>query len=244
MKNWSYTITEGEHKGKTLWSGRYCAVSAFVFVLYKDDWKVLVNKRGKGTPDFQGMWNAPCGFLEADEDSRYGCSREVFEETGVVVKPFLFKPCYVETDPDFCNNGNVTIRHYAICDYYDIFASKTTTNSESRGGAHDEVDDIKWLSIKDIDNYQWAFDHNYTIKNIFDTYVSNINWKPMSDFDRDCRLSMSNFMELVDMGAIISSDGIGFFATEDKVSQIPVFGNISISQLSRLDVTHVCWYNK
>lgn len=55
MKNWSYTITEGEHKGKTLWSGRYCAVSAFIFCKFPDGWKVLANQRGKGTPDFQGM---------------------------------------------------------------------------------------------------------------------------------------------------------------------------------------------
>ena len=32
MKNFSYTIKEGEHKGETLWSGRYCAVLAMTVV--------------------------------------------------------------------------------------------------------------------------------------------------------------------------------------------------------------------
>lgn len=67
MKNWSYTIKEGEHAGQTLWSGRYCAIAAFVFLKINRAWHVLANKRGSGTPDFQGMWNCVCGYLEADE---------------------------------------------------------------------------------------------------------------------------------------------------------------------------------
>lgn len=54
MRNWSYTIEEGEHAGKTLWSGRYCAVAAFAFCKIKGEWCVLANQRGEGTPDFQG----------------------------------------------------------------------------------------------------------------------------------------------------------------------------------------------
>ena len=62
MKNWSYTIKEGEHTGKTLWSGRYCAVAAFVFCKIFGTWCVLANKRGSGTPNYQGYWNCSCGF--------------------------------------------------------------------------------------------------------------------------------------------------------------------------------------
>lgn len=77
MRNWSYTIKEGEHAGTTLWSGRYCAVSAFIFCYINDEWHILANKRGSGTPDYQGYWNCPCGFLEADESAKEGCAREV-----------------------------------------------------------------------------------------------------------------------------------------------------------------------
>ena len=67
MRNWSYTIEEGEHAGKTLWSGRYCAVAAFAFCKIKGEWCVLANQRGEGTPDFQGYWNCPCGFLDMEK---------------------------------------------------------------------------------------------------------------------------------------------------------------------------------
>ena len=30
-KNWSYKVPDGPHAGTTLWSGRYCAIAAFVF---------------------------------------------------------------------------------------------------------------------------------------------------------------------------------------------------------------------
>jgi 8-oxo-dGTP pyrophosphatase MutT (NUDIX family) len=86
MRNWSYTIKEGEHAGKTLWSGRYCAVAAFAFCKIKGEWCVLANQRGEGTPDFQGYWNCPCGFLDM-EKAEEACSREAFEETGVKIDP-------------------------------------------------------------------------------------------------------------------------------------------------------------
>lgn len=78
MKNWSYTIREGEHAGETLWSGRYCAVAAFVFCKIHGVWHVLANQRGEGTPDFQGYWNCPCGYLDM-EKAENACSRETFD---------------------------------------------------------------------------------------------------------------------------------------------------------------------
>ena len=171
MKNWSYTITEGEHKGKTLWSGRYCAISAFIFCRFPDGWKVLANKRGKGTPDFQGMWNCPCGYLEADESAIQGCAREVFEETGVKVKPEKFQLIHVETEPEICNNGNVTLRHSAILMYGvdDVSISKEAVLNGN--GEQDEVESIAWISLKDVDKYEWAFNHKEVLLNLFDTLL-------------------------------------------------------------------------
>ena len=33
----------------------------------------------------------------------------------------------------------------------------------SRGGETNEVSDIKWIPIEDINKYQWAFNHKETI---------------------------------------------------------------------------------
>ena len=62
---------------RILYDGRYCAVSGFIFAIVDGKYSVLANKRGEGTPDYQGCWNCPCGFLERNEDSKTGIAREI-----------------------------------------------------------------------------------------------------------------------------------------------------------------------
>nr|DAW84447.1 MAG TPA: SORL reductase-like protein [Caudoviricetes sp.] len=69
IKNWCYKITEGEHAGKTLWSGRYRAVAAFAFCKIHGVWHVLANQRGEGTPRFPRLLELSLRLL------RYGKSR-------------------------------------------------------------------------------------------------------------------------------------------------------------------------
>lgn len=164
MRNWSYTIKEGEHAGTTLWSGRYCAVSAFIFCYINDEWHILANKRGSGTPDYQGYWNCPCGFLEADESAKEGCAREVREETGYNIPANEFKLVEVETDPAKCNNGNVTLRHIVILHYI-------PDSVPTEGGEENEVDEIKWMPISQIDKYKWAFNHKDRIEELYQEYA-------------------------------------------------------------------------
>lgn len=171
MKNWSYTITEGEHAGKTLWSGRYCAIAAFVFCKFPDGWRILANKRGKGTPDFQGKWNCPCGYLEADESAKEGCARETYEETGVKVSPDSFRIIYVETDPQKCNNGNVTLRHIAILEHGRDNVSISMSAVLAGEGEKEEVESIAWIPLDDLDSYEWAFNHLEVIKNLTKSYI-------------------------------------------------------------------------
>lgn len=164
MRNWSYTIQEGEHKGKTLWSGRYCAVAAFVFKQENGHVYVLANRRGSGTPDFQGFWNCPCGFLEADETGEQGCARELLEETGLTVPAEDFIFVGVETDPKLCNNGNVSLLYLSLIDPANDTVSSSVGNLQ--GGEANEVSDIRWIPIGEIKDYQWAFNHEKHIVSI------------------------------------------------------------------------------
>ena len=165
-KNWSYKITEGEHAGKTLWSGRYCAVAGFVFRRIEGIWAVLANKRGSGTPDFQGTWNAPCGFLEGIEDAQHGVARETKEETGYIVKPEKFLQVFTHTDPKTSNKGHVTIRHMAV-----FFEHELEAPVELSGGEENEVAAVKWIPISQLDHYEWAFDHAKVIQEMFYNYI-------------------------------------------------------------------------
>ena len=53
--------------GKEYWISRSIAVACFVYKIVNDEIYVLANKRGSGTPDFQGYWYCPCGYLDYDE---------------------------------------------------------------------------------------------------------------------------------------------------------------------------------
>lgn len=165
-KNWCYKITDPNHPkcGTTLWSGRYTAVTGIVIrQILNDkgvyDYYVLANLRGSGTPDYQGYWNMPCGFLESNETGEEGVCREMFEECGYEVLPRQMELYNVETDPRFCNNGNVTIRYYNIETCTKLPELKYTNINGEEG----EVESVKWINIRDIKDYKWAFNHKKLI---------------------------------------------------------------------------------
>ena len=163
-KNFCYTIPDGEHKGETLWSGRYCCVAGFVFLIKDGEVFILANKRGLGAPDFQGMWNCPCGFLEGDENGQEGVSREVYEECGVKIDPSLFILSNVQTDPKESNKGHVTLRYYTIL-------KDDNFNLVQSGGEENEVSEIAFIRLKDIFNYSWAFNHRTLILEMFVKHI-------------------------------------------------------------------------
>lgn len=162
--NWSYKITDPDHPkcGTTLWSGRYAAVCGIVLVNYKQDIFVLANLRGPGTPDYQGYWNLPCGFLEDNETGAEGVCREIFEECGLTLAPSCFSLFDVETDPLTCNNGNVTIRYITLR----VVLELPKLKYENINGEENEVESVKWINIREIDNYKWAFNHDVLIEKV------------------------------------------------------------------------------
>ncbi len=105
-------------------------------------------------------------FLENTESGERGCARETYEETRVKINPSKFSLVGVETDPEYCNNGNVTIRYTALLreGYDDISVSKSAVLNGN--GEKDEVESIGWIPIEDIDSYEWAFNHKKRILDI------------------------------------------------------------------------------
>lgn len=57
-----------------------------VAALIVRDGQVLLGKRGPGTRS-PGRWSFPAGFVERGEELEAAITREVFEETGLEVKP-------------------------------------------------------------------------------------------------------------------------------------------------------------
>ena len=157
MKNFEVTSLED---GKRYWISRSVAVSLFLFIRDGKEIYVLSNKRGKGSADFQGLWNCPCGYLDFDETGEEAAVREVREETGYILDSKEIELHKVITCPRQ-NHQNVTLRY--VCEK-DISELKILAGDF--GGEEEEVEEVKLINIKNIDEYEWAFEHNDIIKEI------------------------------------------------------------------------------
>ncbi len=155
--NWPYVITEGEHKGEVKYSGRFSCIRGFVYNDVLTDGKLkryfLANKRGPGCPNYQGYWNIPCGFIENYENAQEAVSREIHEECGIKIGPEEFVLDSVETEPAFCNDGNITLRYRAKVENREGYIY------DAPSGEENEVEEVKWISLDEIEDYKWAFNH-------------------------------------------------------------------------------------
>ena len=121
---------------------------------------LLINQRGTGTPDFQGYWNLPCGYLDKNETTGEATIREVWEECGVNLielsktstKSFMEQPWYTNSTPD-ANRQNVTFHHGMIATV-DELPSTSLENNEPN-----EVAEVKWIRLEDYKKYEYAFNH-------------------------------------------------------------------------------------
>ena len=146
MKNFSVTINNVEY-----WISRSVAVCGIIFAI-DSGIRVLACKRGKGCPDEIGKWNCPCGYLDYDETAEQACIREIKEETNLIIDSSLLNFLEVDSIP---NKGrqNVTITYWSFKPSY---AYQTVTGE---GAEPDEVDDVEWISLDELDKYDWAFGH-------------------------------------------------------------------------------------
>jgi 8-oxo-dGTP diphosphatase len=135
------------------------AVACFVFTTINDRFYVLANQRGEGSADFHGYWNAPCGYLDFGETTAEAAIRETYEETGVQIRQV-----------DFVGfDDNPKSEHQNVTFYYLSFIKDHTLINnifDNRGGEENEVSDVKWIPVDELDNYQWAFGHKSIIKKI------------------------------------------------------------------------------
>ena len=167
MKNFQIEATDG----KKYWIARSLAVAGFIFKANEDKTELLVlaNKRGPGTPDFQGCWNCPCGYLDFDETLAEACVRELKEECGVEIHPSTLHLHYVEDSPT-ANRQNVTHRFTSFVGGFDKFQNVGV----GEGGEKDEVEMVKWIPLSQVDLYEWAFNHGEILKEVAKTHEKRL----------------------------------------------------------------------
>lgn len=156
MKNFQVTAKEDNKK---YWISRSVAVAVFVFYIDEYGEKfVLANKRGAGAADYQGCWNCPCGYLDFDETLIEAAKREVFEETGYKLDSELVVAGINDQITE--NHQNVTIR------YKTVYREKLPIQEIPEGGEQDEVANVKWINVKYLNGYKWAFNHDKIIQEL------------------------------------------------------------------------------
>ncbi len=151
--------------GRLIWLSRSVAVAVSVMVLVEKEPHILVNLRGTGVPDAQGLWNLPCGYLDYDETTAEAAIREVWEECGVnllqlqegATVEFLSKPWDINSEPTN-SKQNVTVHHGLLTELPQL-PSVSNVNNEPN-----ETADIRWLPLDEVQQLAFAFNHQGRIR--------------------------------------------------------------------------------
>lgn len=164
-KNIPYKVTTETGEEKIVYDGRYACVTGIVIAVEENTSYILANKRGPGCPTNVGLWNMPCGFMDAGS-AEENAAREVYEETGCKISPDKFNFIGIG---DTAKNRNVILRYVAILNEgrQEIL---TPEQLKGLGGEEDEVSEIKWIDARSINKYKWAYNHNNVIYQLLVNY--------------------------------------------------------------------------
>lgn len=148
MKNEPVTID-----GQTRWLSRSLAAVCYVFANIDGNICILANKRGPGTKERPqsnpGKWNAPSGFLDYDETIEECACREVYEETGVQIYPYMLTLRALDSDPS--RNAQTVLARFTC-----LLNDAKSVELTNKHAEENEVDEIKWIPIHEIRNYDWV----------------------------------------------------------------------------------------
>lgn len=104
--------------------------------------RILLAERGK--PPLKGYWSLPGGVLETGEELEAGIIREVFEETGLAVKPVQVAAIFERIMRDA--EGKVEY-HYVLIDYI-----CRVVGGEAKPAS--DVSALCWVAEQDLKRYR------------------------------------------------------------------------------------------
>lgn len=144
-------------------------------------WYILLGQRGSGTPDFQGFWGLPCGYLDWDESLCEAVIREVWEECGLFLPGLSAHPNFLHSDSSLVSSPpfndtpwNITDRtdntkqnismHYAVL----VGWNGPLPGLSNAFADPDEVDGLEWVPIEQTFDMDLAFNHQQRIQKLWD----------------------------------------------------------------------------
>jgi 8-oxo-dGTP pyrophosphatase MutT (NUDIX family) len=158
---------------KHLWVSRAVAVVGIVFAITLDGMKVLIAKRSDKMMDEAGKYGIPCGYLDWNETTFDGMTREVYEETSLYLPDHAYhlvtnnnKIPFTIHDSPANNRQNVSLLFLSV---YNFSPRMDMFPVDIEQYTNEETSEVKWISLTDFylkydHEYEWAFNHNETIK--------------------------------------------------------------------------------
>lgn len=171
MSNFKNTPNHSiKHGDKEIWVSRSVSVVVSTILFKNNEQYVPLIKRGISMHS-PGKWCLPCGYLDWDETANEAAIREVWEETGMdlrkldakVSTKWLEKPWDINTEPNLNPNQDIAI-HFGVVIESNSFPELTSENSEE-----DEISELKWVNIRDLELYDMAFNHDKRIYKFLNT---------------------------------------------------------------------------
>lgn len=158
LKNFSF-----EHEGKQFWWSRSMATCAYIFSIDSmNDLYILITKRGNGAATDKGKWCVPCGYLDCNEGIAECSAREVFEETGLKVNSKELRLFRIDDKP----HGEYQNVTFSFVHMLPGFVGDYAHQLSKDNMEDNEVDEIKFVKVRDIDKYAFAFGHDEVIKKL------------------------------------------------------------------------------
>jgi 8-oxo-dGTP pyrophosphatase MutT (NUDIX family) len=168
------------------WISRSIAVVGVVIVIpFIGEMQILITKRTKKMRDEAGKYCLPCGYLDFGENCFEAMTREVYEETSLYLpdyKEFLIgnnneKPIGIHDQPTRDKRQNVSMIYLSAYDFHEnmhLFPTHVEKYSDK------ETELVKWMPLSEFygrydREYEWAFRHNETIKEVMSHFTSTIN---------------------------------------------------------------------
>ena len=166
MKNFPVNID-----GKEYWISRSVAVCGLV-ITNSNGLKILISKRGIGCPDEIGKWCCPCGYIDYGETILEALWREIAEETNLFINCKQTNLVKIDDNPK-SNKQNITFTYLTVSNEY------KEQSIYPKGMEENEVEDVRWIDLKELDNYDFAFNHKELIISII---KQNMNFYPISSW--------------------------------------------------------------
>lgn len=153
---------EFEHNGQKLWYSRSLAVSLLVHTIFSGKIWILANKRGEGAEFNKHLWNLPGGFVDFNETAEEAACRETLEETGYIINPRDISLVYLDTNPK--NN-----RRQTMVAKFNITLEQVPERDANFSivNTNGEVEEVEWIALDELDNYNWVRGQKEYIKKYF-----------------------------------------------------------------------------